>query len=71
MVKLAKTNILIIGLSGVGLELSKNVTLAGPKSITIWDPRHSTQKDLEWNYYLTQNEIDSKLPRHQQLLIHL
>lgn len=40
MTKLVKTNILIIGLKGVGLEIAKNVILAGPKSVTIWDPRH-------------------------------
>ena len=40
MVKLVKTNVLVIGLSGVGLELAKNIILAGPKSVTIWDTRH-------------------------------
>ncbi len=52
MTKLIKTNILVIGLSGVGLELTKNIILAGPKSVTIWDTRHCVEQDLEWNYYL-------------------
>lgn len=43
MVKLVKTNILVLGLPGVGLELSKNIILAGPKSVTIWDTRHCQQ----------------------------
>lgn len=30
MMKLTKTKILLLGLSGVGLELSKNLILAGP-----------------------------------------
>jgi ubiquitin-activating enzyme E1 len=71
MVKLVKTNILVLGLSGVGLELTKNIILAGPKSVTFWDTRHSEQKDLEWNYYLTQQEIENQVKRQDQILIHL
>ena len=57
MVKLVKTNVLVIGMSGVGLELAKNVILAGPKSVCVWDTRQCAQQDLEWNYYLTKEEI--------------
>ena len=31
MVKLVKTNVLILGMSGCGLEVTKNLVLAGPK----------------------------------------
>lgn len=41
MNKLVKTNLLIIGLSRVGLEVTKNLVLAGPKSVTLCDPRIS------------------------------
>jgi ubiquitin-activating enzyme E1 len=37
MLKLAKTRVLLLGLSGVGLEIAKNLILAGPKSVVIFD----------------------------------
>jgi molybdopterin/thiamine biosynthesis adenylyltransferase len=30
-------DILIIGLSGVGIEVAKNIVLAGPKTVNIYD----------------------------------
>ena len=39
MHKLIQTKVLIIGVSAVGLEISKNLILAGPKSVDIWDAR--------------------------------
>lgn len=54
MTKLVKMEVLIIGLSGVGLETAKNLILSGPKSVTIWDNRTVTETDFEFNYYLTQ-----------------
>lgn len=38
MGKLIKMNVLIVGLRGVGVEVAKNLILAGPKSVTLYDP---------------------------------
>ena len=38
MGKLIKLNVLIIGLRGTGVETAKNLILAGPKSVTLYDP---------------------------------
>ena len=35
--KLASSNILIVGLSGLGIETAKNIILAGVKSVTLHD----------------------------------
>lgn len=52
MTKLVKMRVLLLGLSGVGLETAKNLILAGPKSITVFDQALITPGDLEYNYYV-------------------
>nr|CAH8849192.1 unnamed protein product [Trichobilharzia regenti] len=37
MRRMAATDILVIGLEGLGLEIAKNITLAGVKSVTLYD----------------------------------
>lgn len=39
MSKLVKMRVLILGLSGVGLETAKNLILSGPKAVSVWDNR--------------------------------
>ena len=38
MAKLKQLDVLVIGMRGLGFEITKNVVLAGPRSVTIWDP---------------------------------
>ncbi len=38
MGKLIKMNVVIIGQRGLGVEIAKNLILAGPKSVPIYDP---------------------------------
>ena len=38
MRKMGTTNVLISGMKGLGVEIAKNVILAGVKSVTIHDP---------------------------------
>lgn len=37
MVRLANAHVLISGVRGLGVEIAKNVILAGPKSVVIHD----------------------------------
>lgn len=38
MGKLIKLKVLIIGMRGLGVETAKNLCLAGPASVTLYDP---------------------------------
>lgn len=38
MGKLIKMNVLIVGVRGLGVETAKNLILAGPASVTLYDP---------------------------------
>lgn len=51
MGKLVKMNVLIVGLRGLGVETAKNLILAGPKSVTLYDPTMTTWGDLSSNFY--------------------
>ena len=38
MKKIMKLNIFIYGMRGLGIEIAKNIILAGPNKVTIFDP---------------------------------
>ena len=51
MGKLIKMDVLIIGLRGLGVETAKNIILAGPHSVTIYDPEITKIQDLGNNFF--------------------
>ncbi|KAG9870095.1 hypothetical protein KCV05_g23332, partial [Aureobasidium melanogenum] len=38
MKRMGSSNILVVGLRGLGVEIAKNIALAGVKSLTLYDP---------------------------------
>ncbi len=62
MAKLIQMNVLIVGLRGVGVETAKNLILAGPKSVTLYDPTTVSWGDLSSNFY-TREEHVGKISR--------
>ncbi|KAL7421709.1 E1 ubiquitin-activating protein [Cryptotrichosporon argae] len=46
MKKMASSNVLVVGMKGLGIEIAKNVALAGVKSVTIYDPSPVEIADL-------------------------
>lgn len=62
---MAKSSVLIIGCDGLGVEIAKNVILAGVKSVSIYDPAPVTFADLSSNFYLTEADVASKISRAQ------
>ncbi|KAL7751063.1 E1 ubiquitin-activating protein [Sorochytrium milnesiophthora] len=63
MKKMALSNVLIIGLKGLGVEIAKNVVLAGVKSVTLYDPEPAQYSDLSAQFFLTEQDIGK--PRAQ------
>ena len=45
------------GLRGLGIEVAKNLALAGPASITIYDSELVTLSDLGSNFYTTPSDV--------------
>lgn len=50
---MAKSSILIVGCDGLGVEIAKNVILAGVKAVAVYDPTPATPADMSSNFYLT------------------
>ncbi|ORY04205.1 ubiquitin-activating emzyme E1 [Basidiobolus meristosporus CBS 931.73] len=57
MKKMSSAHVLIVGLKGLGVEIAKNVVLAGVKSVTIYDPQSVQISDLSAQFFLTVEDI--------------
>lgn len=57
MGKLIKMNVLIVGMRGLGVEIAKNIILAGPKSVTLYDPTQVAVADRGANFYITEADV--------------
>ncbi|GAA5909138.1 E1 ubiquitin-activating protein UBA1 [Sporobolomyces salmoneus] len=60
MKRMAVSDVLIIGLSGLGVEIAKNVCLAGVKSVTLSDPTKVTIPDLGTQFFLRESDLGQR-----------
>lgn len=57
MLRMQHANVLIIGLQGLGVEIAKNVVLAGVKSLDLYDPAAAVLQDLSTQFFLTEADL--------------
>ncbi|XP_055504306.1 ubiquitin-like modifier-activating enzyme 1 [Leucoraja erinacea] len=57
MERMKKTNVLISGMRGLGVEIAKNIILGGVKSVTIHDEGTTEWSDLSSQFYLSEKDI--------------
>ncbi|ODV75887.1 E1 ubiquitin-activating protein UBA1 [Cyberlindnera jadinii NRRL Y-1542] len=57
MLKMQNSNVLIVGLRGLGIEIAKNVALAGVKSLSLYDPSPVELRDLSTQFFLTAEDV--------------
>eukprot|EP00850_Spirogloea_muscicola_P006789 SM000033S12310 [mRNA] locus=s33:1758:6785:+ [translate_table: standard] len=57
MRRLFGANVLISGLGGLGVEIAKNVILAGVRSVTLHDTGKVKLADLSAQFYLTESDV--------------
>jgi ubiquitin-activating enzyme E1 len=57
MGKLIKLKVLIVGCRGLGVECAKNLILAGPASVALYDPTIVSINDLGANFYLKESHV--------------
>ncbi|KAJ8257910.1 hypothetical protein GJAV_G00191040 [Gymnothorax javanicus] len=72
MHRLKTADVLIAGMRGLGVEIAKNIILAGVKSVTIQDEGVTQWTDLSSQFYLGesnvgQNRAECSLPQLSQL----
>lgn len=57
MKRMGASNVLIVGLKGLGVEIAKNIALAGVKSLTLYDPAPATISDLSSQFFLHLDDV--------------
>ncbi|KAL0949892.1 hypothetical protein HGRIS_009922 [Hohenbuehelia grisea] len=72
MKRMAVSNVLIVGLHGLGVEIAKNVVLAGVKSVTVFDPEPVQIQDLSTQFFLREEDVgksraEATVPRLAEL----
>jgi ubiquitin-activating enzyme E1 len=56
--RMMASNALLIGVSGLGVEVAKNCILAGIHSVTLADPETPDYYDLGANFYLSEQHVE-------------
>ncbi|XP_033123989.1 ubiquitin-like modifier-activating enzyme 6 [Anneissia japonica] len=59
MKKMAHSNVFLSGLGGLGIEIAKNIVLAGVKSLTVHDIKAAAWKDLGTQFFLKEADVQS------------
>jgi len=57
MQRMSQATVLVVGLKGLGVEVAKNVILAGVKAVTVYDPSPVELADLGAQFYLTPADV--------------
>jgi ubiquitin-activating enzyme E1 len=57
MQRMMRSSVLIIGVNGLGVEIAKNVVLAGVKSVTLHDDAPTQIADLGTQFFLRESDI--------------
>ena len=57
MRQMSSSNVLIVGLHGLGAEIAKNIALAGVKSVTLYDPAPVSVADLSSQFFLRNEDV--------------
>lgn len=60
MGKLVKLRVFVQGLKGIGMETVKNMVLAGPKEVVVYDQETVQMSDLGSNFYLKEGDVGQK-----------
>ena len=63
MGKLVKMKVLIVGMRGLGVETAKNLILAGPQSVSLYDPHPTRLCDLGSNFYCNEEHVKNGVHR--------
>lgn len=57
MKRMSASNVLIVGLKGLGVEVAKNIALAGVKSLTLYDRTPAAISDLSSQFFIHEEDV--------------
>ena len=61
--KQAESRILILGMGAFGIEIAKNIVLAGCKEMIIYDNAYPCKEDLQGQFFLTNEDTEGTRTR--------
>lgn len=68
MRRLGSSAVMVAGMGGLGVEVAKNVTLAGVGQLVLQDTQPATLEDLATNFFLTEKDVKEKRNRAEAVL---
>ncbi|XP_031198770.1 ubiquitin-like modifier-activating enzyme 6 [Mastomys coucha] len=71
MQKMAKSCVFLSGMGGLGVEIAKNLVLAGIKALTIHDTKKCQAWDLGTNFFLCEDDVVNERNRAEAVLHHI
>ncbi|XP_056135964.1 ubiquitin-like modifier-activating enzyme 6 [Lampris incognitus] len=57
MQQMAQSSVFLSGLGGLGIEIAKNIVLAGVKAVTLHDTKQCETGDLGSNFFIRQEDV--------------
>ena len=57
MKRMGSSHVLVVGMRGLGVEIAKNIALAGVKSLTLYDPKPAKVEDLSSQFFLHPEDV--------------
>ncbi|KAJ3614297.1 hypothetical protein NHX12_017871 [Muraenolepis orangiensis] len=63
MQKMAQSSVFLSGIGGLGIEIAKNIVLAGVKTVTLHDTKQCEVWDLGTNFFIRQDDVFNQRKR--------
>ncbi|XP_038615051.1 ubiquitin-like modifier-activating enzyme 6 [Tachyglossus aculeatus] len=71
MQKMARSHVFLSGMGGLGVEIAKNIVLAGIKALTVHDTKQCQAWDLGSNFFLQEDDVRNLRNRAEATLPHV
>uniref|UniRef100_A0A8C6YRS6 Ubiquitin-like modifier-activating enzyme 6 n=1 Tax=Nothoprocta perdicaria TaxID=30464 RepID=A0A8C6YRS6_NOTPE len=71
MQKMAQSHVFLSGIGGLGVEIAKNIILAGVKALTVHDTKQCTKWDLGINFFIREDDVTNQKNRAEATLHHI
>uniref|UniRef100_A0AAQ5YHE0 E1 ubiquitin-activating enzyme n=2 Tax=Amphiprion ocellaris TaxID=80972 RepID=A0AAQ5YHE0_AMPOC len=71
MHQMAQSSVFLSGMGGLGVEIAKNIVLAGVKAVTLHDTKQCETWDLGSNFFIHKEDVVSQRRSHSCPVIHL
>ncbi|XP_044536404.1 ubiquitin-like modifier-activating enzyme 6 [Gracilinanus agilis] len=68
MQKMAKSHVFLSGMGGLGVEIAKNIVLAGIKSLTIHDTKLCHAWDIGTNFFICEDDVVNRRNRAEAII---